>query len=49
MVGDFCKDSLGARCRQARTDLVSCQFALHYSFVSEERARAFLRNVSARR
>jgi len=29
-------------------DLVSCQFALHYSFETEERARQLLENVSAR-
>ena len=49
MVGDLCKDSLDAALPAGQYfDLVSCQFALHYSFVSEERARAFLRNVSAR-
>jgi mRNA (guanine-N7-)-methyltransferase len=29
-------------------DLVSCQFALHYSFESEARAHVFMRNVSER-
>ena len=29
-------------------DLVSCQFALHYSFRNEESARGLLRNISAR-
>ena len=29
-------------------DLVSCQFAMHYHFESEKRARAFLKNVVAR-
>eukprot|EP00696_Hemimastix_kukwesjijk_P019729 gnl/Hemi2/9096_TR3153_c0_g1_i1.p1 gnl/Hemi2/9096_TR3153_c0_g1~~gnl/Hemi2/9096_TR3153_c0_g1_i1.p1 ORF type:complete len:347 (-),score=43.44 gnl/Hemi2/9096_TR3153_c0_g1_i1:85-1125(-) len=29
-------------------DLVSCQFALHYAFESEERARMLLRNASER-
>ncbi|KAK6046279.1 hypothetical protein COOONC_16216 [Cooperia oncophora] len=27
-------------------DLVSCQFALHYSFIDEESARTFLRNAT---
>eukprot|EP00727_Mastigamoeba_balamuthi_P001399 m51a1_g11256 putative mrna capping (332) ;mRNA; f:58617-60185 len=31
-----------------RFDLVSCQFALHYSFASEEDAHGLLANVSAR-
>ena len=29
-------------------DLVSCQFALHYHFESEQRLNAFLRNVSSK-
>jgi len=29
-------------------DLVSCQFALHYSFSTEARARRFLANVAGR-
>lgn len=29
-------------------DLASCQFALHYSFASEERAFQFLRNATER-
>jgi len=29
-------------------DLVSCQFALHYSFESEEKANGLLKNVSCR-
>ncbi|KIH48891.1 hypothetical protein ANCDUO_21037 [Ancylostoma duodenale] len=27
-------------------DLVSCQFALHYSFIDEQSARTFLRNAT---
>ena len=29
-------------------DVVSCQFAMHYAFDSEQRARTFLRNVATR-
>ncbi len=29
-------------------DIVSCQFSMHYLLESEERFRAFLRNVSSR-
>jgi mRNA (guanine-N7-)-methyltransferase len=29
-------------------DLVSCQFALHYSFETEEKARGLMHNISSR-
>jgi mRNA (guanine-N7-)-methyltransferase len=47
--GDFCDPSLEAALpRGLLFHLVSCQFACHYAFASEERAEALLRNVSSR-
>jgi mRNA (guanine-N7-)-methyltransferase len=34
--------------KQLQFDVVNCQFALHYSFESEERARTLLKNASSR-
>ena len=49
MAGDFCAVSVA---EQLPPDLwfalASCQFALHYSFASESRARALLQNAAAR-
>jgi|TARA_B110001469_G_C9605967_1_gene301278 mRNA (guanine-N7-)-methyltransferase len=48
-VGDFCRCDLEATLpRELRFHLVSCQFALHYSFASEESALRLLRNVACR-
>ena len=49
----ICEDCFGVDLSQKLPpgicfDLVSCQFALHYSFRNEESARALLKNVSAR-
>jgi SAM-dependent methyltransferase len=41
---DSSDPSLG--CTTAKFDIVSCQFSMHYAFNSEERVRAFLKNVS---
>ena len=47
--GDFCDPALeGALPAGLLFHLVSCQFACHYAFASEERAEALLRNVSSR-
>ncbi|KAK5966652.1 mRNA capping enzyme large subunit [Trichostrongylus colubriformis] len=44
---DCSKESLKAKMVGVpEFDLVSCQFALHYSFIDEESARTFLRNAT---
>ncbi|XGW19097.1 hypothetical protein V3C99_003146 [Haemonchus contortus] len=44
---DCCKENLKEKIPgSAEFDLVSCQFALHYSFIDEESARTFLRNAT---
>jgi mRNA (guanine-N7-)-methyltransferase len=52
---DFLVADAGAEClannyepRDREFDLASCQFALHYSFESEERAWRFLKNATER-
>lgn len=46
---DACAVDLGALLpRDVQFTLVSCQFALHYAFESEARARQFLANVASR-
>ena len=48
-VGDFCASDLETSLpRQLSFHLVSCQFALHYSFSSEESALQLMRNVACR-
>jgi len=48
-VGDFCASDLDQTLPpQLRFHLVSCQFALHYSFSSEASALQLLRNVACR-
>eukprot|EP00962_Isochrysis_galbana_P060975 scaffold36083_cov112-Isochrysis_galbana.AAC.6 len=47
--GDFCDPSLHHALPAGLSfHLVSCQFACHYAFASEERAEVLLRNVSSR-
>eukprot|EP01103_Thecamoeba_quadrilineata_P013752 TRINITY_DN3910_c0_g1_i1.p1 TRINITY_DN3910_c0_g1~~TRINITY_DN3910_c0_g1_i1.p1 ORF type:complete len:218 (+),score=21.23 TRINITY_DN3910_c0_g1_i1:155-808(+) len=49
MSGNCCKVRLADKIpKQIFFDLVNCQFALHYSFESEEYARGLLRNVTDR-
>lgn len=54
LTADFCDEALGAALPEAaggepmRFHLVSCQFAFHYSFASEQRAETLMRLVSAR-
>lgn len=49
MVGDFGADSLDPHLPGGlRFALASCQFALHYSFASEARARMLLSNAASR-
>ncbi|CAJ0592683.1 unnamed protein product [Cylicocyclus nassatus] len=44
---DCCKDNLKSMIKsKPEFDLVSCQFALHYSFIDEHSARTFLRNAT---
>lgn len=49
MVGDFAAVALDAHLPvDIRFSLASCQFAIHYSFATEARARLLLANVAAR-
>lgn len=44
---DCCKENLKSKISsRSEFDLVSCQFALHYSFIDEQSARTFLRNAT---
>ncbi|VDM58871.1 unnamed protein product [Angiostrongylus costaricensis] len=44
---DCCKENLKSKISShSEFDLVSCQFALHYSFIDEQSARTFLRNAT---
>ncbi|RCN50558.1 methyltransferase domain protein [Ancylostoma caninum] len=44
---DCCKVNLKSLIKShPEFDLVSCQFALHYSFIDEQSARTFLRNAT---
>ncbi|KAK6729832.1 hypothetical protein RB195_006719 [Necator americanus] len=44
---DCCKDNLKSQITShPEFDLISCQFALHYSFIDEQSARTFLRNAT---
>lgn len=46
IVADCTKENLEDKLESKEPfDLVSCQFAMHYSFVNEESARTFLRNA----
>lgn len=45
-VGDICKADISNIIGKQKFDLVSCQFAFHYSFESEEKVRTFLKNVA---
>lgn len=51
LVGDVCDATLLRKLPlppQLRFGLASCQFAMHYAFRTEARARAFLQNASSR-
>jgi mRNA (guanine-N7-)-methyltransferase len=49
VVGDCFKAGLfNSLPKDYQFDFVSCQFALHYSFETEQKARSLLENISSR-